>query len=123
MMNKTEHLQKKDKGEHTKPHILFVCGKNLWRSPTAENIYKKDKRIEVRSAGVSSKSKHPISNDDIEWADLILVMENRYKSRILGLFRDVSLPKIENLDIPDEYENMDEELIDIIKRGVEYYIK
>ena len=116
------HLEKKDRSKHEKPHILFVCGKNKWRSPTAERIYINDKRIEVRSAGMSGKSKHQISNEDVEWADLILVMENRYKSWILGLFRDLSLPRIENLDIPDEYEYMDEELIEIIILGVEFHI-
>lgn len=108
---------------HTKPHILFVCGKNKWRSPTAERIYKDDKRIEVRSAGMSGKSKHSISSDDIEWANLILVMESGYKSQILGLFRDLSLPEIENLDIPDEYEYMDDELIEIIENSVKFYIR
>jgi predicted protein tyrosine phosphatase len=122
-MVKKNHLQDKDKSTHAKPHILFVCGKNKWRSPTAECIYKNDKRIEVRSAGMSGKSKYPISSDDIEWADLILVMEKRYKAWILGLFRDLSLPKIENLDIPDEYEYMDKELIETIEQGVEFHIQ
>ena len=108
---------------HTKPHILFVCGKNKWRSPTAERIYKNDQRIEVRSAGLSGKSKHPISNDDVVWADLILVMESGYKSRIMGLFRGLTLPTIENLDIPDEYEFMDEELIELIEKNAEVYIQ
>jgi protein-tyrosine phosphatase len=69
------------------------------------------------------KSRHPISPDDVGWADLILVMENGYKSRILSLFRDLSLPRIENLDIPDEYEYMDEELIELIETKVEFYIE
>lgn len=122
MVNR-KHLLKIDKSMHSKLHILFVCGKNKWRSPTAERIYKNDNRIEVRSAGMSGKSKHPISNNDIEWADLILVMESGYKSRILGLFRNLSLPKIENLDIPDEYEYMDEELIGLIEKKAEFYIQ
>jgi predicted protein tyrosine phosphatase len=120
-MVKTKRLQKKS--GHAKPRILFVCGRNKWRSPTAERIYKNDERIEVRSAGMSGKSSHPISDNDVEWADLILVMESGYKSRISGLFRDFSLPKIENLDIPDEYQYMDEELIEIIENRVEYYIQ
>ena len=99
-----------------------MCGRNKWRSPTAEHIYKNDHRVEVRSAGMSEKSRHTISVADIEWADLILVMESGYKSRINGMFRDLSLPKIENLDIPDEYEYMDEELIELIRKGVEFYI-
>jgi predicted protein tyrosine phosphatase len=122
-MIKNNHLEKNDESKHGVPHILFVCGKNKWRSPTAERIYKNDKRIDVRSAGMSGKSKHQISNDDVEWADLILVMESRYRAWILGLFRDLSLPRIENLDIPDEYEFMDDELIEIIKQGVEFHIQ
>ncbi len=113
----------KEKSSHDKPHILFVCGKNKWRSPTAERIYKDDRRIEVRSAGMSAKNKHKISTDDIEWANLILVMERKYKSWILGLYGDLSLSKIENLDIPDEYEYMNDELIGLIEKGVEYYIE
>lgn len=116
-------MKKSNRSRYPKPHILFVCGKNKWRSPTAERIYKNDQRIEVRSAGMSGKSRHPISSDDVGWADLILVMENGYKSRILGLFRDLSLPRIENLDIPDEYEYMDEELIELIETKVEFYIE
>ncbi len=50
-------------------------------------------------------------------------MERKYKSWILGLYGELSLPKIENLDIPDEYEYMNEELIGLIEKGVEYYIE
>ncbi|HSB01855.1 MAG TPA: hypothetical protein VLE49_14485 [Anaerolineales bacterium] len=107
----------------SKPKILFVCGRNQWRSPTAYSIYKNDPRIEVRSAGVSSKSSHPISSSDIEWADMILIMEAKYQARVQGLFRDRRLPPIKSLEIPDEYEFMDEELIALIKSGAEYHIK
>jgi predicted protein tyrosine phosphatase len=115
--------KKTSRSQHSNPHILFVCGKNQWRSPTAERIYRNDKRIEVRSAGMSGKSKHPISETDIEWADLILVMERGYKSWIVGSFRNLSLPAIENLDIPDEYQYMDDELITLIEKGVEFHIQ
>ena len=104
------------------PHILFICGRNQWRSPTAARIYANDQRIEVRSAGVSSKSMRKVSKHDIEWADLILVMEQTYKSRLLGTFRDLQLPVIDSLDIPDEYQFMDEELINLIREGTEFYL-
>ena|SRR6185436_5604532 len=107
---------------HRRPKILFVCGRNQWRSPTAENIYKNDARINVRSAGMSNKSSHQISNSDIEWADLVLVMERKYKSRIVSEFLEYKLPPIESLEIPDEYEYMDDELIGLIKTGTEYHI-
>jgi predicted protein tyrosine phosphatase len=106
-----------------KPKILFVCGRNKRRSPTAQNIYRNDPRVEVRSAGAAETSPHMISNADILWADLILVMESKYKGRISRLFQDVNLPEIKSLDIPDEYEYMDEELVELIRSGVEYHIK
>ncbi len=109
--------------KNERPHILFVCGRNKWRSPTAEKIYAKDHRVEVRSAGVSAKSRHQLTNNDIKWADLILVMETKHQSRILEIFRSLDLPLIESLDIPDEYKFMDEELIEMIRHSTEFLIK
>lgn len=113
---------KKDLRDPVKPHFLFICGRNRWRGPTAEHIYRNDDRIEVRSAGMSAKSKHILAADDVAWADLILVMENRYKTRIVDMFRGLALPEIVNLDIPDEYQYMDAELVGVIQNGVEFYI-
>ena len=76
----------------------------------------------MRSVGISRKSKYPISRDDIGWADLILAMQGLHRSRILGLSGDLSLPKIENLDIPDEYDYVHGELNDIFRKSVELYI-
>ena len=107
-----------------KPRLLFVCGRHQWRSPTAEDIYRNDPRLEVRSAGVSSKSPHQISAKDLDWADLVLVMEQKYKTRILERFRDHSnMPRIVSLDIPDDYQRMDPGLVDLIREGTEFQLK
>ena len=103
----------------TPPHILFVCGRNRWRSPTAEQLYRHDPRLLVRSAGVGAGSRHPLSADDLAWADLVLVMEPAHKTRILAQFRLGRLPVIESLDIPDDYQYMDAELIELIRSAVE----
>jgi predicted protein tyrosine phosphatase len=106
-----------------KPKILFVCGRNKLRGPTAERIFRNDQRVEVRSAGVSEKSPHPVSRSDLQWADLVLVMESKYRTRIQEGFRDQQLPSIESLDIPDEYEFMNEELVGLITSSVEHHIR
>ena len=108
---------------YMKLKILFVCSRNKWRSPTAERIYRNDERIEVRSAGISDRSPHQISSSDITWADLIFVMEGKHTSWITSRFRNQDIPSIKSLDIPDEYKHMDEELVELIKSGVEYHIK
>lgn len=107
-----------------KPHILFVCARNQWRSPTAEAIYRQDPRVEVRSAGVSSQSRHQISDKDLDWANLVLVMEQKHKSRILETFRARStMPKIVSLDIPDDYQRMDQHLVELIRDGTEFHLQ
>lgn len=103
-------------------NILFVCSKNKWRSPTAEAIYRNDSRLNVRSAGTSTSARKTISEIDIDWADLILVMENKHKKRITMEYGYLDLPQIIVLDIPDDYKYMDEELILIIKDSVENII-
>jgi len=106
-----------------KPHILFVCSRNQWRSPTAARIYARDHRFEVRSAGVSPKSRHQLTGDDIEWADLILVMETKHQSRIRASYRGFELPPIVSLDVPDDYGFMDEELIEMLRESTEFLLE
>jgi len=97
-----------------RPNILVVCGRNKKRSRTAESIFKNDNRFNIRSAGLSPKSERKITENDLNWADLIFVMETGHRAKIWGLYRHLNLPNIEVLDIPDEYEFMDEELIEIL---------
>ena len=105
-----------------RPNFLVVCGKNKQRSRTAESIFKNDNRFAIRSVGVSPKSNRKINEKDIEWADLILVMENDHKQKIKKLYSHVEIPTIEVLNIPDEYEYMDEELIEILNEKIEVFI-
>jgi predicted protein tyrosine phosphatase len=104
-------------------NILFVCSRNQWRSPTAETIYKNQQGLSVRSAGTEPSARIKITAKLIHWADIIFVMEKRHKQRIIENFRDNCQSKeIIILDIPDDYQFMDEELIDSIKRSVEPYL-
>ena len=101
------------------PHILFICSKNQWRSPTAEIIYRHDPRLNVRSTGTNASARKYVSETDLNWADLILVMENKHKKRIRDRYNYLNLPSIIVLDIPDDYRYMNRELISIIETSVE----
>jgi predicted protein tyrosine phosphatase len=73
---------------------------------------------------VSSKSRRQLSSKDLDWADLVLVMEREHKARILDLFRGhPDLPAIVCLDIPDDYQRGDPELIELIKKGTEFHLQ
>lgn len=100
--------------------ILFVCGRNERRSPTAEKLFCNDPRVAVRSAGVSDSSRRKVREPDFDWADLILVMEKKHAARLRAMFgsRD-GMPPVESLDIPDDFEFMDPELVELLEAAVE----
>jgi len=107
----------------SKPRLLFVCGQNKRRSPTAEKLYAKDQRIEVRSAGLSEKSPRRLKESDLLWADAVLAMEEGYKARIKREFRGVELPPVICLEIPDDYEFMDAGLQELLLESVESVLR
>jgi predicted protein tyrosine phosphatase len=49
-------------------NLLFVCSRNQWRSPTAENVYQNDDRVHVPSRGTTRNAVQTISSKDLRWA-------------------------------------------------------
>jgi predicted protein tyrosine phosphatase len=104
-------------------NLLFICSKNQWRSPTAEQIFKKHSKLNVRSAGTSASARKKINAKDVEWASTIFVMEDKHKSRLKSEFITLlTYTNIHVLDIPDIYQYMDDELIDILDQSVSAYL-
>src|SRR5436190_5620787 len=94
--------------------ILFVCAMNKQRSVTAERIYRNDARVEVRSAGVRAGANRRVSEADLRWADVVFVMERDHKQWITMRFEGFTLPPIDVLDIPDDFELMDPALVEML---------
>ncbi|MDR3368635.1 phosphotyrosine protein phosphatase [Rhodoferax sp.] len=100
-------------------NLLFICSKNQWRSPTAEQVWRRQPGFSVRSAGTSPAARHPVSSADLAWADVIFAMEEKHKSRLLAEHRSVIAGKpIHVLDIPDDYRYMDPELVEQLQAAV-----
>jgi len=60
-----------------------------------------------------------VTEGHIGWADIIFVMEKKHLRRIRDKFGDLlNEKKIVNLDIADDYQFMDEELIEILQNRV-----
>ena len=98
-----------------KLRILFVCAMNKQRSVTAERLYCQDARLEVRSAGVRSDANRRVSEADLRWADVVFCMEREHKIWITTRFQDIELPRIDVLDIPDDYACMDPHLQEMLR--------
>ncbi|MCC9654677.1 low molecular weight protein tyrosine phosphatase family protein [Rhodopirellula halodulae] len=104
-------------------NVLFVCSKNQWRSPTAEAVYRDDPRVAVRSRGTARSAKQTIHAADLAWADLVLVMEYKHRRRLLADFPgETKFLPIEVLHIPDDYQFMDPELMELIRSSADPFI-
>ena len=104
--------------------LLFICSQNRMRSPTAEAVFCEMPGIEAMSAGTNHDADYPVSADLIEWADVILVMEEIHKAKLIQRFADqLGSKKLVVLGIPDEYWYMDPELVRILKEKVPRHIQ
>lgn len=104
-------------------NLLFVCTKNKWRSPTAEKIYSNYADLNVRSAGISRSARKQINSKDVNWADIIFVMENKHKRYIHEQFQSqISKKRLIVLNIPDDYQYMDKALIAWLQDAVDPYL-
>ncbi len=104
-------------------NILFVCSKNKWRSRTAETIFKNDANHNIKSAGTDKDARIKLTEKQVVWADIIFVMEYKHRQIIQQNFEEnYDKDKIIVLDIPDDYQYMDEELILSLETAVRPYL-
>lgn len=104
-------------------NLLFICSLNKWRSPTAEHIFADLPNIQTDSAGLNRGAEVRLDTDQIEWADIILVMEKKHQKKMNETFRIyLADKKVVVLNIPDNYHYMDDDLIRILKTKCQPYL-
>ncbi|WP_192896595.1 low molecular weight protein tyrosine phosphatase family protein [Cohnella sp. AR92] len=104
--------------------LLFVCSRNKWRSLTAEKIFDGFNGYQVRSAGTEEGARIRVTEGHIGWSDMIFAMEKKHIRRLKDKFSNTLIGKqLICLNIPDDFEFMDEELIEILKSRVSDYIE
>lgn len=96
--------------------LLFLCSRNRLRSPTAEAIFAEYPGVEADSAGLSPDAELRLSAEQVEWADLIFVMEAVHRQRLQKNFgKLLAGKKVVVLGIPDDYDYMDPALVELLK--------
>ena len=95
---------------------LFICTQNRLRSPTAEQVFSTWPNVETDSAGLGADANVPLSSEQLAWADIVFVMEKTHRNRLSAKFQaHLNGKRIICLDIPDEYEYMQSELVELLK--------
>lgn len=103
--------------------LLFLCSRNRLRSPTAEAIFAEHPGVEVDSAGLNADAEVCLSEEQVEWADLILVMERSHRQRLnRGFAKVLRGKKVVVLDIPDDYDFMDPGLVELLRSRCAPYL-
>ncbi|MEM8792115.1 MAG: phosphotyrosine protein phosphatase [Pseudomonadota bacterium] len=103
--------------------LLFICGKGRARSPTAAQIFSRD-GLATDFGGISRDADDALSADQIEWADVIFVMEQRHRTRLGDAFgRMLDGKRVINLAIRDRYSFMADDLIYELKQKVEPHLR
>jgi predicted protein tyrosine phosphatase len=104
--------------------LLFICSRNRLRSPTAESVFAGWPNVETDSAGLATDAETVLSADQVEWADLIFVMEKTHRTKLAQRFKaQLKGKKVVCLDIPDDYEFMQPELVSILERKVQVHLR
>lgn len=104
--------------------VLFICSANKLRSPTAEHVFAKWPGIEADSAGISESAETVLSREQVDWADIIFVMERVHQNRLRKKFKeDVSGKRLICLGIPDDYAYLDPDLIKLLEAKVGPFLR
>ena len=101
----------------TMRRVLFVCGRNRLRSPTAEQVFGAWPNLEVDSAGLAEDAEVTLTTEQLDWAELIMVMEASHRRRLQARHRNhLKGKRVICLDIPDDYDFMQPELVALLLR-------
>lgn len=102
--------------------ILFVCSANKQRSKTASDYFsEKITSILFDSAGTNHKicnkeGTQALTDSLMEWADLVIVMEEKHKRIIVNNGGSSFRKKIKVLAIPDRFKYYQKELIELLNQ-------
>src|SRR3989338_2479867 len=96
--------------------ILFICNQNKNRSKAAEQLFKQ--RWNTKSAGLYNEN--PVTKQTLQWADIIIVMEDDQRKELGKRFPKIYLTKrILSLNVPDIYSCEQEELKQLLDEKME----
>ena len=94
------------------------------RSPTAEQVFASWDGVETDSAGLHESAVVVLAPEQIEWADLIIVMEERHRTLLSRTYRKhLKGKRIICIDVPDKYPFMDPALVALLEAKVGVFLR
>lgn len=95
--------------------VLFLCSRHRLRSPTAAAVFGAWPQLEVDSAGLADDAETLLCAEQLDWAELIVVMEPSHRRRLHSRHGPrLRGKRVVCLDIPDRYDFMQPELVELL---------
>ncbi len=105
-------------------NVLFICSRNRLRSPTAEQVFATWPGVETDSAGLAVDADRVLDIDQLDWADIVFVMEAAHMRRLKQQFgRPLRSKKVVCLDIPDNFTLMQPDLVTLLEAKVGRHLR
>ena len=103
---------------------LFICSANKLRSPTAEHVFAQWPDVETDSAGLNNDADQTLSPEQIDWADVIFVMERDHLTKLRRNFtKHAAGKRVICLNIADDYGYLQPELIKLLEARVGPFLR
>lgn len=97
--------------------VLFPCSRHRLRSPTAAAVFADRPGLAVDSVGLADDAETPLDAGQLDWADLVVVMEARHARLLRQRFgRRLAGKRVVSLDILDRYTFMQPELVALLEQ-------
>lgn len=95
--------------------VLFLCSRHRLRSPTAAAVFAAWPQLDVDSAGLADDAETRLDAGQLDWAEIIVVMESSHRRRLQSRYgAHLRGKRVVCLDIPDRYDFMQPELVELL---------
>jgi predicted protein tyrosine phosphatase len=80
--------------------------------------------VDTASAGLAPDADEPCTDELVEWADIVFVMERAHRTRLQTRFRkSLNSARVVCLDIPDDYGFMQPERVALLEKRVTPHLR
>jgi predicted protein tyrosine phosphatase len=101
--------------------VLTVCSGGVLRSPTAAALLTRDPFcFNTRSCGTEDYALIPLTEELVQWADVIVCAEENHGWKVIDLcnktyLKDEPRPELHVLGIPDDFDYMHADLVKMMQ--------